>query len=137
VPTDQDVVERAHSRHDLEVLERACESVIDEAVAARRDHRHGSVVGRHHHVAALGAVDPGHDVDERRLAGSVGPDQREDLAVSHVERDVAQHAVTSEGQVHAVDAERGRRVGHWSHGRVPSCWVVDEATRLESSLDPR
>ena len=41
--------------------------------------------------AAIGRHDPGHDLDERRLAGAVLAQQRVDLAGSHVQVDVVEH----------------------------------------------
>ncbi len=48
------------------------------------------VVPHHRHLAGAGARQPGDDRDQRRLAGAIGPEQAEELALLNLQRDPAQ-----------------------------------------------
>jgi len=59
--------------------------------------------------AAVGRVDAGDDLDQRRLAGAVLAEQRMHLAGVHVEVDVAQHPDAGEGLRDAAERQRPAR----------------------------
>ena len=55
-------------------------------------------------------------VEDRRLAGAIGPDDREQLAVVHVERHLVDRRDTAEAQRDVADVEQMTgRLGHDSH----------------------
>ena len=57
---------------------------------------------------AGGADEPGHGIDERGLAGPVGPDQTDDVAGTHVDR----HPVVGD-ESPVADAQVGHREPYW------------------------
>ena len=60
-------------------------------------------------LARVRAMNAGHDLDQRRLAGAVLAEQRVDLAGAHVERHVAQHRDADEGLRNATERNQ------WTH----------------------
>jgi len=46
--------------------------------------------------AAAQRIEAGNDVDQRRLARAVRPDQAQDLALAHIEIDIAQRLQSAE-----------------------------------------
>jgi hypothetical protein len=102
VPPGHDVLQRGHAEEDLQVLE-----------GARQAHRRQAVRRRLRHVlpgqrdAAVGrAVEAGDDVEQRRLARAVRPDDRQDLARAGGEADAVERAQPAEGD---ADALRGQQ----------------------------
>ena len=81
VVADEHVVEHGHGPEQGDVLERAREAVPDDVV--RPDRLHGVSVDEYRAVAR--AVYAGDDVEERRLARAVRPDERDDLPGLDVE----------------------------------------------------
>ena len=68
--------------------------------------------------ASVEAVDAAEDLDERRLAGAVLPEQRMNLARPHLKADAAQRPHAAEGLRHALDADKRRaRSGSAGGGR--------------------
>ena len=62
--------------------------------------------------AARRRAEPGDDAQDRRLAGAVGAEQREHLALPHLEADVEEHLHRTVGEVDVGHLERrdlGRR----------------------------
>ena len=60
-------------------------------------------------LAGVRAMNAGHDLDQRRLAGAVLAEQRVDFAGAHVERHVAQHRDADEGLRNATERNQ------WTH----------------------
>ncbi len=93
---DQDVLRDGEIRVEVDALECPTEPRLDPTVG--RQTVQGSPAKGHR---ALRAAETADCVDQRRLAGPVGPDQADDLSVVHVERDVT-----------------GRRYGSMAHGDI-------------------
>src|SRR5207253_2061234 len=62
-------------------------------------------------------VETGDDVEERGLAGTVGPDEPDDLVLVDREADAVEHLEPAEAERDVVDVEV--RVLSLSHGRPP------------------
>ncbi len=75
-----------HGAEQAEILEGAADAERGDAVARRLEQRAPLEADR----AAVEAIEPGQAVEQRRLAGAVGPDQAEDLAGRDVERDAVE-----------------------------------------------
>ena len=65
---------------------------------------------REYHPAAIGAVMSTHDVDERRLARAIRPDEAEDLATAHDEVHAGERLHSGEGFAHAGSTEKRGQV---------------------------
>ena len=63
----------------------------------------GRVVLAKIHRAAVGRVEPGDDAQQRRLARSRRPQQRDEFAGRYVERDVAQRRIRAKVLLDALD----------------------------------
>ena len=87
VHADQHVLDGRHVGEEPDVLERAAHAERGDLIRAQTDQRVAAEGDR----PALGRVEAGEHVEEGRLAGAVGPDDRGDAAV--------------EGVVHAVDGD--------------------------------
>ena len=83
MPAHQHVLEDGHGAEQLDVLERPRDPAPDDVV--RRCPQEARAIERD--LAVVGAVEPHDQVEDRGLAGAVGPDQPGDLALCHVERD--------------------------------------------------
>jgi hypothetical protein len=75
VAADQDVVENSHRADQLDVLERARDPATRDAVN-RRAQQAPPVEAE---LTRVGLVQARDDVEERRLAGAIRPDQADDL----------------------------------------------------------
>jgi hypothetical protein len=85
VHADLDVLGRGHGPEELDVLERARDpGRRDDVRALARQ-----VAPEEHDGARRRLVEARQAVEERRLAGPVGPDQRDDRLLGHHEVDVA------------------------------------------------
>ena len=62
-------------------------------------------------------VEPGEAVEQRGLAGAVRPDQAEDLALVHVERDAVQRDDAAEHDADVANREQGA-------GKVVDCCLT-------------
>src|SRR4029077_18644786 len=70
--------------------------------------------------ARVGLVEARDQVEERRLAGAVGPDQADDLALAHVERDVVDRDDPAEPSRHVLDREQGHGAALYGASRGES-----------------
>ena len=110
----RDLTAEEHVLRDVEVVGE-CEVLVDELDAEGRgragigDRHRGALEGD---LTAVGAVDTGDALHERRLAGTVVTHQRGDLARVDVEVDVVQDVDWSEALVQLVG--RQDRLGHRS-----------------------
>ena len=100
VPARHDVVEHAHVREQLDVLERACNP--QPGHCTRRQARNVMTAEADATLTLVDAVDT---VQGAGLAGAVGADEREKLARLDGERHTLQHRETAEAQVQAFDVE--------------------------------
>jgi hypothetical protein len=82
---DHHVVEHAHAAEQRQVLERAADADLGDAMARHRQQRPAV----EHDRAALAVVQAADAVEQRGLAGAVRPDQPDDAPG----RDVERHAV--------------------------------------------
>ena len=102
VATEQQVVDHRHLREQLDVLERAGDAEGGnpvgpdpfDALAAPAD------------VADLRDVHLADGVEDRRLAGAVGPDDGEQLAVGDGERHVVDRHHAAEAQLDRIDLQQ-------------------------------
>src|SRR5690606_21384117 len=93
VAAEQDVVEHAHALEQGDVLEGARHAAPGDLVRADADE--GLALERDR--AFLRGIEAGDRVDQRRLAGAVGPDEAVDLALLDAHRDIRQ-------RLHAAEA---------------------------------
>jgi len=99
---DQDVVERGERPEDLGVLERARHATAGDLVR-RQSQQVDAVEGG---AAGGRAIEAGQHVEDGRLPGAVGADQREDLAPRRVEAHAAERGEPAEGDGEILDAEQ-------------------------------
>ncbi len=102
--------------------------------------RGGARGRRHADAAPVGRHDPGHDLDERRLAGAVLAEQGVDLAGSDVQVEVAQDDRVAVRLAQAAHGEHGSfgsdRVADVGRGRVPPS-VLARVTSSGPASHPR
>ena len=106
VVADHHVVEHGHRTKEGNVLKGARDAEADHVVRPHLEHG----VAVEERRAAAGPVDAGDDVEERRLAGAVGTDQRDDLALVDVERDAVECHHTTEPDAEVAHLEQ-RHIG--------------------------
>ena len=99
---DEDVVEHAQRAEHLRVLERARDAAARDRV--RREIEQALAGERH--AAGIRPVEPGEDVEDGGLAGAVGPDQPEDLALRHLEAHVGERRQPAEADGEILDAQQ-------------------------------
>src|SRR6185503_7230756 len=132
---EPDIVEGGHVLEQPDVLEGAGDSERRHLVRLRS--RDLSVV--EHDTPGGRRKNPGDAIEKRGLAGAVRPDEREDLAALHVERDVVDRDEAAEPLRHVIDAEdrRGGRPsrldGHTGVSALTSTIVVSSWTPFCSS----
>ncbi len=71
------------------------------------------------HAAARRALEPGDAFHERGLAGAVGTDQPDDLALVHVEVDASERLQSAELHVDIAALEDGLALGNLGRRRRP------------------
>src|SRR5213595_2243048 len=81
VDADHHVLEHGERREQREVLEGAADAEVGDAVRRQRQQRAVAEAD----VPPLWRVEPAQAVEQRRLAGAVGADEPDDLALGHVE----------------------------------------------------
>ena len=96
---------------------------------ARRCRPPGGHVGAvEHDATGVGIGEARDHVEQRGLAGAVGPDQSEDLAVVQLQRDAVERGDTGEASMHVVDPQ---------HDRAPVPWrVVPPRARRTARVAP-
>jgi len=101
---DADVVHHRKVRKQRDVLEGAADADLGDPVRRpRQDAR-----ALHQDVAGRRLVEPRQAVEERRLAGAVGADQSEDLALVHVEGHTVERNDAAEHDADVANREQGR-----------------------------
>jgi hypothetical protein len=119
---DHDVLAHAQPREGLRDLERAHHA------RARDDMRRatGDVLAREAHRARVGPDEAGDGREAGRLARAVGPDQRHDRALRHVEVDAIDRLQPAEGPRQAAHLKhRGLPVGPCAGQRGRSARLAD------------
>jgi hypothetical protein len=110
VPAQHQVRQHGELVEHRKVLERAGDAHGGHPVG--RDPQNGPAPEAD--LAGLGVVDPGDAVEQRRFAGTVGPDDGEQGPFGHSERDIVQRHQAGKGQGDTVDAQE-RLAHHDSH----------------------
>src|SRR5207244_25538 len=77
----------------------------------------GDVVAVEDHAALVGAIVAGDHVEERGLAGAVGPDDAEQVAGPHLHAHLAHGGEAAEALGDALEAQQGRRAHAWARAR--------------------
>ena len=103
VAADEHVLDRRHRAEQADVLERA----RDAGAVIRSGRLAVMSLPSNDHLARARLVQPGEHVEERRLAGAVGADDRDDRALRHAEGDVVDGGQAAEDLRQA--ASRGSR----------------------------
>jgi hypothetical protein len=94
-----------HRLEQLDVLERARDPAPHDPVHRRLQER----LPVEEDVALVRRVEPRDHVERGRLAGAVRPDQADDLALRHVERDPVEGNDPAEPASHVPQREQGHR----------------------------
>src|SRR5205085_1046654 len=100
---DADVLAHGHRVEELDVLERARDAAPDDPVRRRAEEAPAGQA----ELAGVGPVEAGDNVEERRLAGAVRPDQPDDLVLARVERDTVEGDDAAEAPADVLDVEEG------------------------------
>ena len=111
---ERDVLRDRQRREDLRVLEGAAETDRCATLGGPL----GDIGLTDEDVATLRRQVTGDDVEDRGLAGAVGADETQDLALVHGERHVVNRGDTAEVVAQVADGERGRpgdRLGFLAH----------------------
>src|SRR5215471_1047127 len=114
VRADEHVLEHRHVRTELEVLERPRDAEAHDAIRGLAQH----VLAVEAHGAAVRPVEPRDDVERRRLAGAVRPDQAGDLSVVDGERQLVEREDSAEAPTDVLDLEQRHDVYFltpWTH----------------------
>src|SRR5262249_39446463 len=89
----------------LDELERPCQTVI-----GKLDRSHaGNILAHEQDFAGARREQPGEEIDQRGLAGAIGPDDRDQLARMHGHADLNERA---EGAIGLADLARFEQQGH-------------------------
>src|SRR5712691_1677591 len=127
VHADEDVLDGRHVVEEPDVLERATDAECGDLIGAKPDER--AALPRHR--AVVGRVEAGEDVEERRLARAVGPDDGGDPAVER-EIDAIDRGETVEALGDAPRLEAAHRSSRWRRraGRMPCGRKIIMSTRM-------
>jgi hypothetical protein len=93
-----DVVEHAHALEEREALERPCHPRLRHLVRIHPRER----LAAEDDAPLLRGVDTVDDVEHRALAGAVGADDRPDLVLANVERDIGERLDAAERERHTL-----------------------------------
>ena len=143
VQPGQHVLQHRHGRKDADVLEGAREAGARAAMRAQAGH----VGAAQHDASAADAGDTGDQVEQRRLAGAVRPDQGVDAALRHrhvdiVDRDQSRIAAGDAGQLEKrhqrlLDARRSRSGSRPAGRNSTAATMIRPFTTRRTSLTPR
>ena len=96
------IVLDGHGAEQRQVLKGAADARCGDAVPG--DGEQGAAV--EHDLPALAGVEPRQAVEQRGLAGAIGPDQARDLPRGDVERDAVERHDAAEMHRHAADGQQ-------------------------------
>ena len=113
-PAEQQVLLDARVGVERHVLERPGDAEAGDLTGPAPD----QLLAGEPHRSVLRPVDPGHDVEHCRLAGAVGADEPDDLALGHLERDPAQRGGRAVALAQVLRDERPSHGGK-ARERVP------------------
>ena len=136
VHADHHVRQHAKRREQREVLERAADAEIGNAVRRQRQQRAIAETD----IASLRRVEPAQAVEQRRLSRAVGADEPDDLTFRHVERHTVERNDAAEAHGEIADGEkRLARRGHARAytGRAWGCQRRGDAVRKILPCEPR
>jgi hypothetical protein len=105
VDADHDVLEHRHGREQREVLEGPADTEPGDAMAGQAED--GPALEQD--VAVVGRVEAAEAIEERGLAGAVGPDESHDLPGLHLEGDPLERDNAPEPHRDVAHGEQGRR----------------------------
>src|SRR5882724_4879588 len=105
VPAEQEILQHGGVLEQLDVLERPRDAAPGDLV--RRHPR--DVLAAEDEPAAGGVVDAGHEIEDRRLAGAIRPDDREHLARLDLEAYAGQRGDAPEVDGEVVRLEQRHR----------------------------
>ena len=103
VRADEHVLEHGHRPEELDVLERARDALAHDLVRGCLEDRRAV----EQHLAGVRPVEPRDDVEGRRLAGAVRPDQAGDVSFLDVERHAVERDDSAEAQGDVPYLEEG------------------------------
>ena len=111
VAPELDVVEHRHAAKQRDILKAAPQSHL----GALRCRHARDVLALEAHVAGAGSVETRNGIEERSLAGTVGPDDGRDGTRCHAEAHIAERTHAAKAQRDAVDLQQGggAGVGAW------------------------
>src|SRR5206468_5991794 len=98
MPAEHEVVDHVHEWEELDVLEDARDPEASDLVRPQPS----EITFAEAHVAGARPVDPVQAVEEGGLPGTVGTDDREQLALADVERHVVQRDEAAESEREAL-----------------------------------
>jgi len=105
VRADEHVLEHGHVRRQLQVLERPRDAEAHDPVRRLAQQVFAVVAD----CAAVRLVQPRDDVERRRLARAVRPDQPCDLALFDAQRELVEREDAAEAPADVVDLEQRHR----------------------------
>src|SRR5262249_1522144 len=103
--TGHEVVEHAHALEERDVLKRAGNTELGHVGCGQAR----AITPLEQDAAFVRMVEAADDVQERRLAGAVGADDREDLSALDVQADIAQGEQRAEAHAHTFHLQQGTR----------------------------
>src|SRR2546421_1816219 len=125
VDADHDVLEHRQRREEREVLERAADAELRDAMRRQRQER----ATLEEDGAAIRRVEPRETVEERGLARAVGADEPDDLAHVDVERDGVEGDDAPEAQREIAHAQDRQRQAGVKRGMLTSALTSSKVTR--------
>ena len=123
---DHDVLGHGEIGEGLELLEGARDAAAGDAVGPQA----GDLAAVEEDAAGVGRLEAGDQVEQRRLAGAVGADDAEDLALVDIEGDVGVGGEAAEALGHAFDVEQQ------AHVRLPPRRRMRSSNRLRMPRGP-
>src|SRR5262249_43958210 len=97
-PPGHDVVERRHAAKQRDILEGAGDALLGGAMRPHAPPRLASI----RDGALLRMIEAVDDIEHRRLAGAVRPDDREDLVLADLDRNLGERPHPAEGETNLV-----------------------------------
>ena len=117
---DHDGFQHREMREQADVLERARDA-LERALRRARIHDR---LALEQDLAGIGGENAGDEIEERRLAGAVRPDQRVDVAGRHLELEIVERVEAAEALGQPFDRKTRLR-----HGAPSSAETAGAASR--------
>ena len=105
MPAEHEVFQDREAREELDVLERSGDAEAGDLVRrqARELVGYALLTGVEGDRAALRVIEPAHAVEQARLAGAIGPDDRVDMPLGHREAHVLKGHHPAESELNVAD----------------------------------